>query len=101
MQILFPDRSLLQAGPGEGCIVARVVYGATAFMLACDASAGVQNYLAMLDGSALRSDVLFDSATTTPIFSGYVAPQYTVGPCTKTAPCGATFVSDGKVVVRK
>jgi beta-lactamase superfamily II metal-dependent hydrolase len=101
LQILFPDRQLPNAPASEGCVVSRLVYGQTAFLFACDAGAGVQNYLAMLDGSALRSDVLFAVASTTPILQGYVAPQFTVGPCTKTAPCGATFVSDGKVVTRR
>lgn len=101
LEILFPDRNVLAAGAGEGVVVSRLVYGDTAFLFLGSASAGVQNYLAMLDGHALHADVLFSEASSTPLIMGYVAPQFTVQACKKTAPCGATFVSDGRSIVRR
>jgi competence protein ComEC len=116
LEILFPDRNLLNAGAGEGCVVMRLVYGATSVLLPCDSTQGVENYLAMLDGTKLKSDVLLTSATSSPIFLGYVAPQYVVvsQACNATSTPSAdvqtfdtctdgtvTFVSDGKSIVRK
>ncbi len=118
LEVLFPDRNLLASGAGEGCVVTRLVYGKTAFLFPCDATTGVQNYLAALDGSTLRADVLTVSAsqakTFSPILLGYVSPKYVVysGTCaaSSTLPafsnaetldtCGGTvsFVSDGKIV---
>lgn len=96
LQVLFPDRNLLSAGSGEGCVVLKIVYGATSFMLPCDSTSGVQNYLAMLDGIHLKSDALIEGATSSPIFLGYVAPAYTV-----VSGEAAVFVSDGETVIRR
>lgn len=96
LEVLFPDRNLLSAGTGEGCAVMRLVYGTTSVLLTCDATQGVENYLAMLDGIRLKSDVLIEGATSSPIFLGYVAPAYTA----RTGEA-AMFVSDGKTVSRK
>ena len=78
LEVLFPDRNLLSAGTGEGCVVLRLVYGGTSVLLPCDSTLGVQNYLAMLDGTKLKSDVLVARTKSSPIFLGYVAPQYVV-----------------------
>lgn len=91
IEILSPDRNVAGSTAAEGCVVARVVYGATAFMLPCDASQGVEKYLAMLDGSTsltaggdhLKADVLEAGhqgakTSSSPIFVGYVAPAYAV-----------------------
>lgn len=115
IQILFPDRSVPGAANAEGCVVAKVVYGTTSFLLPCVASAGVQRYLTMLDGTKLHADALLMSPkqNISPIFAGYVAPTYIVAEgCTSatstpnaqqlnTCDGTVTFVSDGKVVTRK
>ncbi|MEY4746982.1 MAG: hypothetical protein RLZZ416_31 [Candidatus Parcubacteria bacterium] len=83
LEILMPDRSAPDVAPDEGCVVMRLVYGKTSFMLPCDAPKGVEQYLTMLDGIHLRSDVLKvghggSSKSSSPIFIGYVAPAYAV-----------------------
>lgn len=82
-QILFPDRPVEDAGTNEGCTVLRVVFGATSFMLPCDAPQGVENYLAALDGASLRSDLLKaghhgSKSSSGPLFLGFVHPDYGV-----------------------
>lgn len=118
LEVLFPDRVAPGVSPAEGCVVTRLVYGATAFLFACDAPAGVEQYLAMLDGTKLKSDVLFTHGEPTLVFAGPVAPRYVVYDGCETKPTGTiadelgaevltacdrtvTFVSDGKTVVRK
>jgi competence protein ComEC len=115
LEVLFPDRNLLNAGAGEGCVVMHMVYGSTSVMFPCDSTQGVQNYLAMLDGTKLKSEVLVSGATSSPIFLGYVAPTYIVvsRACNTTPALSAdvqtfetcngtiTFVSDGKTIVRE
>lgn len=58
LEILFPDRALPHADTNDASIVARLVYGDTAFLFTGDAPQGVEQYLVYLDGDALRSDVL-------------------------------------------
>src|SRR3989344_6078871 len=83
LEILFPDRDVSNVDTNTGCIVARVVYGITSFMLPCDAPQAIENYLVRLDGSGLQSNVLkaghHGSKTSSgPLFLGYVAPEYGV-----------------------
>jgi len=123
LEILSPDRPVPGVSSADGCVVARLVYGKTAFMLPCDAPQGLENYLAMLDGPALHSDVV-QLKNVSPIFLGYVSPTYVIysPSCAKKASpatsgdvfakfnvqtfdtCAdgtVTFISDGKTVVRK
>src|SRR3990167_130132 len=66
LEILFPDRSVKNVETNTGCVVARLVYGKTSFMLSCDAPKEIENYLVRLDssttltasGSGLHADVL-------------------------------------------
>src|SRR3990167_9028134 len=131
LEILFPDRPLPSVETDTGSIVARLVYGDTAFMLTGDAPQAIEEYLVSLDGSNLKSDVLkaghHGSRTSSALsFVGYVAPSYAVFsrgcdnsyghphkevvellarfgiPTLDTCANGrVTFVSDGKTVVRK
>lgn len=131
LQILYPDRLLPRVATNDGCVVAHLVYGKTSFMLSCDASQGVENYLVALDGKSLHSDILKaghhgSKYSTSPLFLGFVGPSFGVFSrgCTNTyghpAPevvarfkqfdvstfdtCKdgtVTFVSDGQTVVRK
>lgn len=94
IDVLYPDRDASGFASDAGSLVLRVVYGSTAFLVATTVSAGVEDYLAHLDSSRLRSDVLFvdttthQNATTSPDFLAVVAPKHTIN-----AP--ARFASDG------
>lgn len=114
LEIIFPDRPLPGVASADGCIIARLVYGTTAFLLPCNASANVGKYIAMLDGTGLKSDVLLASKNTPTVLIGYASPQYIVrsGGCdtegaetetfdaevVTTCNGSVTFVSDGKSV---
>ena len=83
LDVLFPDREAPNLETNTGCIVTRLVYGTTAFMLPCDAPDEIETYLALLDGSALQSDVLKaghhgSKTSSAPIFVGLVDPAYAV-----------------------
>lgn len=83
LEILFPDRAVADVETNTGCVVARLVYGGIAFMLSCDAPQAIENYVASLDGSALKSDVLKighhgSKTSSAPLFLGFVAPEYAV-----------------------
>lgn len=58
IDILYPDRDIKTVETNTGSIVARLVYGDTAFMLTGDAPASVEEWLVALDGETLESDVL-------------------------------------------
>jgi competence protein ComEC len=83
LQILSPDRSVPNVDTNVGCVVARLVYGATSFMFSCDAPQAVENYLVYLDGNGLRSNVLKaghhgSKNSSSPLFVGSVSPEYAV-----------------------
>ncbi len=83
LEVLFPDRNVPNVETNVGCVVMRLVYGKTSFMLPCDTTSAIEKYLIQLDGSALQSTVLkaahHGSKTSSSfIFVGYVAPQYGV-----------------------
>jgi len=131
LQILSPDRPVLRVDTNDGCVVVRLVYGATAFILSCDAPQSIENYLVTLGTSTLKSNVLKaghhgSKTSSSALFLGYVAPEYGVYsrgcdnkyghpaqqtidtfarfdiPTLDTCKDGTvTFVSDGKTVVRK
>lgn len=131
LEVLSPDRLVPHVDTNDGCVVARLVYGKTSFMLNCDAPQGVENYLVQLDGADLRSDVLKaghhgSRTSSSPLFVGFVNPQFGVFsrgcnnryghphketiatfarfgiPVSDTCTDGTiTFVSDGKLLVKK
>ncbi|MBL8158194.1 MBL fold metallo-hydrolase [bacterium] len=131
LEILFPDRSVPGIETNTGSIVARLVYGETAFMLTGDSPKEIEDYLVRLDGKILESSVLkaghHGSRTSSSFaFVGFVSPEYAVYsrgcdnsyghphdevkemfakhgvPTLDTCEDGSiTFVSDGKTVVRK
>ena len=83
LEVLFPDRSLLNIETNTGCIVTRLVYGATSFMLPCDSPQVIEKYLVLLDGNKLKSDVLKaghhgSKTSSSPIFVGIVNPAWVV-----------------------
>lgn len=90
LEILFPDRDVARVETNTGCVVARLVYGDTAFMLSCDAPQSIENYLVALastplgtSGGSLHANVLKaghhgSKTSSSPLFLGYVAPEYGV-----------------------
>lgn len=83
IEILFPDRSVAHVDTNAGCVVARLVYGATAFMFSCDAPQNIEDYLIRLDGKELKSNVLKaghhgSRTSSSPLFVGFVSPEYAV-----------------------
>ncbi len=131
LEILFPDRAVPGVETNVGCVIARLVYGTTAFMLPCDTTKEIEQYLVQLDGANLKSDVLKaahhgSKTSSSAFFLGYVNPEYGIysrgcdnkygHPAQQTIDMFArfqiptldtckegtiTFVSDGKTVVRK
>jgi competence protein ComEC len=83
LQVLSPDRSVPHIDTNDGCVVTRLVYGATSFMLPCDAPSDIEDYLVYLDGKSLQSTVLKaghhgSNTSSSPLFVGFVDPQYAV-----------------------
>ena len=83
LEILYPDRLVPHVETNDGSVVARLVYGKTAFMLTGDAPQGIENYLVRLDASALHSDVLKaghhgSKNSSSPLWIGFVNPSYAV-----------------------
>lgn len=131
LEVLFPDRALPDIETNTGCVIIRLVYGSTAFMLSCDAPSSIEQYLALLDGPALKSDVLKaghhgSKTSSSGLFVGLVNPTFAVYsrgcgnsyghpspetvatferfgiPTLDTCTDGTvTFVSDGQTVTRK
>lgn len=131
LEILFPDRDVPHVETNDGSIVAKLIYGNTAFMFTGDAPQGVEKYLVRLDGQHLHADVLKaghhgSKSSSDPLFLGFVNPAYGIFsrgcdnryghpapevvtrfslfgiPTSDTCKEGTvTFVSDGKGVVRK
>ncbi|MFA7310074.1 MAG: MBL fold metallo-hydrolase [Candidatus Paceibacterota bacterium] len=83
LEVLSPDRLVPQVDTNDGCVVTRLVYGNTSFMLSCDAPGAVEDYLAALGTSTLRANVLKaghhgSKTSSSPLFLGYVDPAYGV-----------------------
>jgi competence protein ComEC len=91
LEVLSPDRELLKTDTNTACVVTRLVYGKTSFMLGCDAPQQIENYLVSLDrstsltagGNGLKSDVLKaghhgSRTSSSPLWVGYVDPAYAV-----------------------
>lgn len=83
LNILFPDRDVSGVESNTASVVARLVYGDTEFMLTGDSPKMIEEYLVMLDGENLKSDVLKvghhgSKTSSSASFIGYVAPKYSV-----------------------
>lgn len=83
IEILFPDRSVPLIETNTGSIIARVIYGETSFLLTGDAPKAIEEYLVLLDGKGLLSDVLkaghHGSRTSSSLsFVGFVSPEYAI-----------------------
>jgi len=83
LEILFPDRDVSTLETNTASIVARLVYGKTAFMLTGDAPESIEKYLVQLDSKDLKADVLKaghhgSDTSSSDIFVGFVSPEYAV-----------------------
>jgi len=83
LEILFPDRDVSDVETNTASIVARLVYGDTAFMLTGDSPLSIEKYLVQLDGKELRANVLKaghhgSKTSSSEIFVGFVSPEYAV-----------------------
>ena len=83
LEVLSPDRAVPHVETNMGCVVTRLVYGDTAFMLPCDAPQAIEKYLTYLDGKNLKSDVLKaghhgSKTSSSALFLGFVNPTYGV-----------------------
>lgn len=83
LEILFPDRDVSNVETNAASIVARIVYGKTAFMLTGDSPQAIEEYLAQLDGKNLRANVLKaghhgSDTSSSALFVGFVSPEYAV-----------------------
>jgi competence protein ComEC len=83
LEVLSPDRNVPHIDTNDGCVVTRLVYGTTSFMLSCDAPQHIEEYLAYLDGAGLHSDVLKaghhgSKTSSSLLFVGLVNPTYAV-----------------------
>lgn len=58
LEILFPDRPVPEIETNTGSVIARLVYGKTAFLFTGDAPSSIEKYLVRLDEENLRADVL-------------------------------------------
>lgn len=83
IEILFPDRNVAEVETNLGSVVARLVYGETAFLFTGDSPQSVEKYLVKLDGDMLESSVLKvghhgSRTSSNELFVGFVAPEYAV-----------------------
>lgn len=83
LEILFPDREVARIETNTGSVIARLSYGDTSFMLTGDSPQAIEEYLAQLDGTQLRSNVLKvghhgSKTSSAPLFLGYVDAEYAV-----------------------
>ncbi len=83
LEILFPDRSTTEWDANDASIVARLVYGDTSFMLTGDAPKKMEEYIVLMEGRGLKSDVLKlghhgSKTSTSEMFLAAVAPTYAI-----------------------
>jgi competence protein ComEC len=83
LNILFPDRDVSLVESNTASVIAQLVYGETEFMLTGDSPKAIENYLVMLDGENLESDVLKvghhgSKTSSSEAFVGFVQPKYSV-----------------------
>lgn len=82
-EILFPDRDVPHIETNTGSVVGKLIYGNTSFLFTGDSPIAIEEYLASLDGAALRANVLKvghhgSKTSSSPLFIGYVQPLFGV-----------------------
>jgi competence protein ComEC len=83
LNILFPDRDVRGVESNTASVIAQLIYGETEFMLTGDSPKTIENYLVMLDGGKLQSDVLKaghhgSKTSSAEAFLGNVQPKYSI-----------------------
>lgn len=83
LEILFPDTDPTTMESNTASIVARLTYGDTAFMLTGDAPKVIEEYLVLVEGEHLKSDVLKvghhgSRTSTSELFLEEVRPSHAV-----------------------
>ncbi len=83
LEILFPDIDVGELESNTASIVARLVYGDIAFMLTGDSPKSIEEYLVLVEGEHLQSDVLKaghhgSRTSTSELFLAEVDPDYAV-----------------------
>lgn len=83
LEILFPDTDPKEMESNTSSIVARLIYRETAFMLTGDAPKSIEEYLVLVEGEYLKSDVLKvghhgSRTSTSEMFLAEVDPDYAV-----------------------
>lgn len=83
LDIIFPDTDVSEYESNTSSIVARLVYGQQSFMLTGDAPKSIEEYLVLIEGEYLESDVLKvghhgSRTSTSDLFLTEVSPSYAV-----------------------
>lgn len=83
LQILFPDTDPTEFESNTASIVARLIYGDTAFMLTGDSPKSIEEYLVLVEGEHLKSNVLKaghhgSRTSTSELFLAEVDPDFAV-----------------------
>jgi competence protein ComEC len=83
LEILFPDIDASELESNTASIVARLVYEKTSFMLTGDSPKAIEEYLVLVEGENLDSDVLKvghhgSRTSTSELFLDHISPTYVV-----------------------
>lgn len=83
LEILFPDTDPTEFESNTASIVARLIYGDTAFMLTGDSPKSIEEYLVLAEGEHLKSNVLKaghhgSRTSTSELFLAEVDPDFAV-----------------------
>lgn len=83
LDVLFPDVDVVDYESNASSIVARLAYGEISFMLTGDAPKSIEEYLVLIEGEYLESDVLKvghhgSRTSTSELFLAEVSPTYAV-----------------------
>ena len=83
LEILFPDTDPSGMESNTSSIVARLIYGDTSFMLTGDSPKAIEEYLVLIEGEYLKSDVLKaghhgSRTSTSELFLDHVDPKFAV-----------------------
>lgn len=83
LEVLFPDIDPSELESNTSSIVARLSYGDTSFMLTGDSPKAIEEYLVLIEGAHLASDVLKvghhgSRTSTSELFLAEVSPKYAV-----------------------